>query len=82
MKTFYFIKRKILLSLCEILLIWPNSKDLLLVIERLKEQVREVLGDLGRCEAQGGQLLVGPSPLFWLLVAAVAFSAGPGALRP
>ena len=56
-------------------------QDLLLVIEQLKEQVREVLGDLAQCEARGGQLYLGSSPLFWLLVGAVAFSAGLGALR-
>ena len=58
-------------------------KDLLLVIAQLRDQFRELLGDLARCQDQSGQLTPdqGPGSLFWLLVALLAFSAGLGALR-
>ena len=54
-----------------------NYKDLLLVIAQLRDHVRELLGDLARCQDQSGQLILdqAPGPLFWLLVAIVAFSA-------
>ena len=60
-----------------------NSKDLLLLIAQLKGQIQELLDQLAQCQDQPyhqnmGQ---GPSSLFWLLVAMVAFSAGLGVLR-
>ena len=60
-----------------------NYKDLLLVIAQLRDHVRELLGDLAQCQDQSGQLILdqAPGPLFWLLVALVAFSAGLGMLR-
>ena len=58
-------------------------KDLLLVIAQLRDQVRELLGDLAQCQDQPGHQNMGqgPSLVFWLLVAMVAFSAGLGILR-
>ena len=58
-------------------------KDLLLVIAQLRDQVRELLGDLAQCQDQPDHQNMGqgPSPVFWLLVAMVAFSAGLGVLR-
>ena len=60
-----------------------NFKDLLLVIEQLREQVSGLLADLAQCQGELGPLNVGdgPSPLFWLLVAMVVLSAGLGVLR-
>ena len=53
------------------------------MIEQLREQVRDLLTDLAQCQGEPGPLNVGngPSPLFWLLVAMVIFSAGLGVLR-
>ena len=58
-------------------------KDLLLVIAQLRDQVRELLGDLAQCQDKPDHQNMGqgPSPVFWLLVAMVAFSAGLGILR-
>ena len=60
-----------------------NSKDLLLLIAQLKGQVQELLGQLAQCQDQSDpeNMGPGPSPLFWLLVAMVAFLAGLGGLR-
>ena len=53
------------------------------MIEQLREQVSDLLADLAQCQGKPGPLNVGdgPSPLFWLLVAMVVFSAGLGVLR-
>ena len=60
-----------------------NSKDLLLLIAQLKGQIQELLDQLAQCQDQPDHQNMGqePSPLFWLLVAMVAFSAGLGVLR-
>ena len=53
------------------------------MIAQLRDQVRELLGDLAQCQDQPDHQNMGqgPSPVFWLLVAMVAFSAGLGVLR-
>ena len=60
-----------------------NCKDLLLVIEQLREQVQDLLAALAQCHDQSGPMNVGngPSSLFGLLVAMVVFSTSLGVLR-
>ena len=53
------------------------------MIEQLREQIQELLGDLAQCQDQPDHQNMGqgPGPVFWLLVAMVVFSAGLGVLR-
>ena len=51
------------------------------MIERLREQVSGLEGILDQCQIQLLQSGLESSPLFWVLVAMVAFSAGLGMLR-
>ena len=71
----------IYLALCEALLIWPDYKDLLLVIEQLREQLSGISDSLGQCQTMLAQSGLVASPLFWLLISLVVGSFGLGCCR-
>ena len=51
------------------------------MIDQLREQLSGISENLGQCQTLLAQSGLVASPLFWLLVAAVVFSAGLGGLR-
>ena len=79
----YFFKQ---LSLtCNVLskfyLNWPICKDLLLIIEHLKEQLTGLQSALGQCHTEMALAGIRAGPLFWVLVIMVVGAVFLGGVR-
>ena len=83
LSMFFFLKQLSLTcnGLSKFYLNWPICKDLLLVIEQLREQLSGISESLGQCQTLLAQSGLVASPLFWLLISLVVGFFGLGCCR-
>ena len=60
---------------------WPICKDLLLIIEHLKEQLAGLQSALGQCHTEMALAGIRAGPLFWVLMVMVVGAVILGGVR-
>ena len=85
LSMFFFLSSKQLSLTCNVLskcyLNWPICKDLLLIIEHLKEQLAGLQSALGQCHTEMALAGIRAGPLFWVLVVMVVGAVILGGVR-
>ena len=80
----FFLSKQLSLTcngLSKFYLNWPICKDLLLVIELLKEQLTGLQSALGQCHTEMALAGIRAGPLFWVLVIMVVGAVFLGGVR-
>ena len=80
----FFYQNKLSLTcngLSKFYLNWPICKDLLLIIEHLKEQLTGLQSALGQCHTEMALAGIRAGPLFWVLVIMVVGAVFLGGVR-
>ena len=83
LSMFFFLKQLSLTcnGLSKFYLNWPICKDLLLIIEHLKEQLTGLQSALGQCHTEMALAGIRAGPLFWVLMVMVVGAVILGGVR-